>query len=228
MAWLPKGRRIFLNSVVDPSGVVYANDEEAAEGVRSHWQEVFDEKILSLAAWATLLPFIKKFEVCEWLAEREALDAFLAPGGRSRVDSGPGPDGIPYSVYGLLGGRGLDLMYSAYLDLLDYRQVPDGFCDALLALLPKGEKENDAQGAARSARDIRPLSLGNTDAKMVAFLLAVGFFSLQSRLEVAQKCVKGRSMALNVLQIESAGMVASVLGQTDAAMVFLDFEAAFP
>ena len=122
------------------------------------------------------------------------------------------------------------VLYSVYTDLLDGRTLPAGFNHAFLALLAKGDDNTDDTIVSRAPEDTRPLSLSNSDAKLVAsaFKVAAEGTVEHWACNSQRGFLKGRVLIDNVIAVETEGMVASMPPDSRAVMVMLDFAAAFP
>ena len=68
------------------------------------------------------------------MIDREDFVAMAMP----KVDTTPGPDGLPYSAYKGLGGFGLFLLHDVLLQCLHARTIPVGLAASLAVFLPKG------------------------------------------------------------------------------------------
>jgi len=166
------------------------------------------------------------FHLITWCLSFEQFSEMI----QSTSNSAPGPDGIPFAVWRCCPELFREALYTMYVELLDGRQLPDEFNYSFLALTAKGNQPNDAELVARAAIDTRPLSLSNTDAKLMASALkTAGEDAVSTWACSAQRgFTKGRVLPDNVIEIETAGMIASMNPENRAALLFLDFAAAFP
>ena len=91
-----------------------------------------------------------------------------------------------------------------------------------------GDSGND--GVNKSPEDTRPLSLGNTDAKMIAMLADDALSSCARRTVALEQTgfVRGRSMSDNIMPIESQAIAWANTALATSATVLFDFSAAFP
>eukprot|EP00959_Pyramimonas_sp_CCMP1952_P394672 8269132-Pyramimonas_sp.AAC.1 len=85
-----------------------------------------------------------------------------------KKDSCPGVDGIPYSVWKAGGGIAIDALYQLYLSGLQFGSFPAEFNSSLAAFLPKGDIEVTQPGQVKPPASTRPLTLSNTDNKLLA------------------------------------------------------------
>ena len=84
------------------------------------------------------------------------------------ANSSPGPDGIPFMCWKRAPEEFKTIIYEAYLALLNGADVPHNFNTAFMIFLAKGSSPSDAEVVSRRPRDTSPLSLSNTDAKIMA------------------------------------------------------------
>ena len=115
------------------------------------------------------------------------------------------------------------LLYTCLRSWLDGAALPDDFNYSFLALIPKSDAD------AVSASDTRPLSLGNTDAKLfAASVLSMFIPGLSDFISEEQSgFMPGRDILHNVLATDDA-MKRAALQSRDGGACFFDFAAAFP
>lgn len=81
-------------------------------------------------------------------------------------ESAPGPDGMPYCVWSVGGGP---LVLERLSDwLMCGGAIDPTFLESKNIYLPKGEEDSDYELIVRSVDQTRPISLGNSDRKIVA------------------------------------------------------------
>ena len=83
---------------------------------------------------------------------------------------------------------------------------------------------------ARSGEDTRPLSLSNTDGKLLACALNQTFSHMLPEWALYQQrgFIKSRAMIDNIIDMDAAARTAARQHAGRAALVFFDFAAAFP
>ena len=158
----------------------------------------------------------------------------------------PGPDGIPYRAWRLLGDTGIEAIWNAMEELKEddaiekleeaYSRTGDTqtarheFNLSTLICLPKAavgktEDEEDIYEAAGT----RPLAIVNTDNRLMANAARGRYESIfKEWVSAMQKgFIKGRSMLSNVVTIDQAAMKISLRSKSGAIVLF-DFRAAFP
>ncbi len=128
-------------------------------------------------------------------------------------DSGTGPDGLPYSAWAATGQRGTDTLRGAG-DVLN--SVPDDslerdsflleFNASFIHFAPKGEEEADVHEVIRNEMDARPLSLKNTDNKIITGAHVVPFraFAKNHTHKYQRGFVPGRNFLGNVVDLDAA------------------------
>ena len=109
-------------------------------------------------------------------------------------------------------------------------QLPEGFNAAFLCCLPKKPYFTDPRlGPVFTAEGTRPLSIVNTDNRLIASFFRIHLEGIFSRwISAAQRgFIRGRSMMANIIDIDLQAMKISLTYSTGAIILF-DFKAAFP
>ena len=106
---------------------------------------------------------------------------------------------------------------------------PKEFNHSLLVFIRKAAAEGLEAGMALSAKELRSLSLGNTDAKTQASTLAVPLAKVAPSVisRVQEAYVKGRNLVRNVVRMEQHARRLT-WAQLQACILLLDMAAAFP
>ena len=78
--------------------------------------------------------------------------------------------------------------------------IPHDFTKALLVFLPKGSEEGDRINVIRSAETVRPLCLGNTDAKIVIAVIVRPL--VEKSAETIDNCQRGFIPALTFKKLK--------------------------
>ena len=86
--------------------------------------------------------------------------------------------------------------------------VPGDFNFAYLALIPKGSHEEDKRLTARAPGETRPLSLSNSDGKILANALKNAMEDAIGRwaFEAQRGFIRGRKMLQNIMDVETRAM----------------------
>ena len=110
--------------------------------------------------------------------------------------------------------------------------MPISFNSSLLVFPPKGEEDGDEIAIERDSKDTRPISLKNSDNKIVS---SVGNFSLSAPIALGscrlqRGFIRGRQLIHNVLDLDTDGRCLAMQEDRHAKSVFVfwDFAAAFP
>ncbi|CAE1178594.1 unnamed protein product [Acanthosepion pharaonis] len=192
------------------------------EAFRLFFQDLFTrEPGLSSAQFDAYLadfPCLEAAEAarCEGpITESEIWDALKQVG----LDKSPGLDGLPYEVYLRLSPIFVPLLQLIYNHWMRQGSLPRRFTRGVIKLLRKDKNGGDGLG------NFRPLTMLNTDLKILAKILANRLQLVLSRLiGPEQTCaVKGRTIQDNL------HMVRLILEQVDseAALINLDQSKAF-
>eukprot|EP00959_Pyramimonas_sp_CCMP1952_P148871 3114218-Pyramimonas_sp.AAC.1 len=206
LLWRKFRRRSVHGAVTDESGNPCRTLEEPAKALGDFWANTFSKPCISEDLWTDISPHIQKLENPlpeEWKLDYISWHKMLI----KRPRSMPGPDGIPCAVWKIPSAS--RLFYSCYLTLFqeDFNGLPDedmpdeGMRCSLLVFLPKGVEDADRAGfpLLRSPACTRPLSMNNTDVKLLAAACILPVVSnTKDMIGGEQKCVGGRDMMENV------------------------------
>ena len=114
--------------------------------------------------------------------------------------------------------------------IFDDLTLPEDFNHNFLCFLPKGEDIPGIDGSfTRSPAELRPLSLGNTDAKIVSKCILFCISDCLVEVLDSNQCgaCHGQIMADNILKIETNSLCCS-LSNEDSGLLCLDYSSAFP
>ena len=228
---LAPGATVGIGAVLNADGELITDTDGMARVLRDHWGEVFRAKPTEpqvLMEWLEggnrrlWFPQIPEFEV---QIEREHVLQAI----KSAKNTAPGPDGVPYAAYkdSDVAARILHNATTALTD--DTVMTPDDLNEAFLACLPKKPERREGDLDVFKAKGTRPLSIGNTDNRLVSSALRITVFDrLAAWISAMQRgFITGRSMLQNVLEVDLA-MQLMALKHVRALVIFFDFEAAFP
>ena len=146
-------------------------------------------------------------------------------------DSAPGTDGLPLGAWKAAGEEGAKTLMAVEELMRSGLRMPMSFNESLTVFIPKGEAELDREEVLRAADEVRPISLKNSDNKVICSVL-----NFLLRGEVARKActlqrgfVSGRRLLQNVVDLDAEARrigfpsaVASI-----PVLVFWDLAAAF-
>ena len=144
----------------------------------------------------------------------------------------PGPDGIVYDAWTHSGDVGVGILCACYSSMLVDPCVPECLHCSLMTFIPKGDVNDHGASVQAKPDELRPLSLSNTDQKLLA---------LAANQSLVQACsvtvgshqrglMKGRQLTDNVLEVDAYVDSYLLCRSMDAcvAQVLLDMKAAFP
>jgi hypothetical protein len=242
-----------LNAMADDVGDITTDPRGMADILRNHWAKVFTQGDINrqlLNEWLNVeLPRrvdglgaagLPGTSFQGWQIQREDVEHAVQKSGNSM----PGPDRIPYKAWRALGDFGVDLLFDAMQTLamddadqfLDEAYDSDGgqrshdFNLGLLCCLPKKKTGvDDELGDYYSGNATRPLSLVNTDNRLLANAARNRWepiFNLWVS-DMQQGFLKGRSMLSNVIDVDYESMKVSLKHRHGALLLF-DIQAAFP
>jgi hypothetical protein len=250
MKRLLPGASTCVNAMLSNSGEVTADRQEIAAILREHWAKVFSKSEIDKDLLQKWLEETVPREVdrqrglglpgpssTQWRIRRCDVERAIQQAGHGM----PGPDRIPYKIWKKLGSIGIDILHEAALalssdqsrTLLDEaypEQQGHEFNLGILCCLPKTKSgEDEDLGDYYEASSTRPLSLVNTDNRIIASAARLcwePFFNAWVS-DVQRGFLKGRSMLSNVVDVDCEAMTVS-LTCARGSLILFDFAAAFP
>ena len=137
-------------------------------------------------------------------------------------DSAPGPDGIPYSIIGLLWPLFGPLLSDAWNHSLKTGKLPPSHKQSYLKLIPKAGKD------VRKLTNWRPISLSKCDHKLITKSYSKRLSEKVSNLieENQTTYIKGRLINDNIRSINATARIANEEGLS-GLLVALDAKKAF-
>ena len=229
MLWRRAHRRSGLTGVLDDNGNEITDGDEAIAHLLRHWAVIFGDKIIDEAeAHRIAAKYVKPFPDIQWTMDLGQFASMLA----SKVDSAPGPDGIPFSALRAGGPLLCTLLYACYREWCLGHALPSCHNYSWLWLLAKGESNEDQEDkCCRMPGDTRPLSGSNTSAKLLpsAFTYCVNSSGAADEwvTNTQRGFINGRHMLQNLADCEAHSYAASLM-PGKAATVLIDYRAAFP
>ena len=155
---------------------------------------------------------------------------------RRSSNSAPGPDGVPYLAWRMLGNESIDILFNAAVELMSddgdsllAEHLPN-FNESLLLLLPKSSDEALADGTAVfTPEQTRPLSITNTANRLIAAAVRIAIEDVISTLVTSEQrgFLLNRSLLMNLLDVD-AEMILVAARNPQPIALFFDFAAAFP
>ena len=138
-------------------------------------------------------------------------------------DSAPGPDGIPYSILGLLWESYGPLLCAAWNHSLGTGKLPPSHKVSYLKLIPKaGKNHNDLT-------NWRPITLSNCDHKLITKTYANRMCEKVSEVIRTRQTayIKGRLINDNIRSMLSTVNITNLEERTNGLLVSLDAKKAF-
>ena len=217
----------YINKITLDNGVEISGPNEIRSEIHKYYKGIYENEqdevdINEMRTYLTDLPQItadqsRTLESDITLGE---LETALKTCGTT--DTSPGPDGIPYAVYKkfwkILGPELLkSWLYSNEVGKLS----PDQRY-SVITLIPKPGKD------ASKINNLRPISLTNTDVKIITNTLTNRFATIMPDIinEYQTAYVKGRQITDNNYMIDKLIKTYEILGE-DAFLVSLDARKAF-
>ena len=234
--WSPFSKVATLGSILNDAGERASDASEMTAALREHWKptftrvhEAFDDREAKafLDRWSP-----------DWSGERipsPSLVDFMELLRRFK-HSAPGPDGIPYAGWKAAGKKGAETLLAVSRALQAGQLPPRGFNAQLAIFVPKdvAAPDPDPTSLDRQPADTRPLSLKNSDAKLVTSVTnrKVRKVLAKRACSVQRGFVPGRQLLNNVIDMDAAGRAYGIPAKSVApglpCIALFDFAAAFP
>ena len=137
--WSTRTRKTHTLTILHDDHTPLPDNQTAAAALRDHWQPTFTARNTLQPAIDEILQHANRIpDTFRWCL---TYDEFKKVAIRL-TDSSPGPDGLPYSAWTHAGDTILDLLYRAYLSLLNFTDIPPALNHSLLIFIPKGEHDD--------------------------------------------------------------------------------------
>ena len=241
---LSPGRPTAVPAVRNARGEIVTDPDEMAAALRAHWSSVFaschiDRRLLR--DWLRedissvgLPPVDSQL----WAPTRDDVRSAV----EASPNSAPGPDGLPFLAWRVLGPLAVDVLHGALQQLasdpgspelaefLAGPSAPLAFNSSIMVLLPKAPWGVDEQaGEFFDPGDTRPLNIVNSDNRILANAVRLRIEPLlASWISPGQRgFVGGRSMLANAVEVDVAMMQCALCDEAGMA-VFFECKAAFP
>ena len=231
--WSPFSCRLVLNGIIardEGGGRVHRREYDKGNALRDFWRPTFEGKKVKVE--------MGKMFANRWCGEYD-FSGCRPPGVHefaacvSRLpDSAPGADGLPFSAWRAAGMAGATTIAMVETHLRMGLRMPMEFNTSITVFIPKGEDENDRIEVLRSADEVRPISLKNSDNKIICSTMN---FILRDTVAVhasplQRGFVGGRRLLQNVIDLDAK---ARAIGHPVRAaglpsLIFWDLAAAFP
>jgi hypothetical protein len=195
--WRKSCRKSSFLGVRSPSSGAASSASEAAGLLRAHWQGVFTEQLtvdLQINRLLDMIPSAASVSVI--IPSAVEIAKYI----QKLHDSSPGEDGLPYSAWVAAGDLGAHSIRAVLQAVFDGGRFPDDVRQALLIFIAK----DGLVGGHALPDELRPISLGNTDAKIWAGLLNKMFVPLITTFVTQEQkgFMKGRNGIEHVIESE--------------------------
>uniref|UniRef100_A0A3Q3BAI7 Reverse transcriptase domain-containing protein n=1 Tax=Kryptolebias marmoratus TaxID=37003 RepID=A0A3Q3BAI7_KRYMA len=133
----------------------------------------------------------------------------------------PGPDGIPLDLYKIFKNKLLQPLYNMLLESYTIKELPPSLRNAIITVLPKPGK------SPTRCESFRPISLINSDAKIISKVLAIRLEKFLPSLSDPDQngFIKGRQAHHGIRRV--LNIIHAKYEHPDTALLSLDAEKAF-
>jgi endonuclease/exonuclease/phosphatase family metal-dependent hydrolase len=225
-AWGRTRRRLTLSALLGPGGAPILDDTEATDALCEAWAPTFSNTNFDEAGAARLLLHAAPpLEVSPIPLNLGEFTSMLARTGNSAA----GPDGISYAAWRLAPPTCTRALHELYLHIFSGGAPAHDFNFTTMVFIPKPSGNPLETLCSRSPGALRPISLANTDNKAIAMAFArpLGEVAANWCSDDQFGFIAGRSIWDAVLLFEAAALHLA-RRDGDAALIFIDFRAAFP
>ena len=215
----------YIVSVKAPDGRLLRSSREIRDAFRAHFRGRFarctDLPIREFRSYLADFPRLGAAEAagCEGVVtECEVRDALKQVG----LNKSPGLDGLPYEVYLRMSHMFVPILTDMFNHWFAQGAIPGSVTKGVITLLKKGGRH-----VWEGLDDYRPITLLNTELKILARVLANGLQRVISDLIGPEQtfAVKGRSIQDNLHLIRE--VLEGIGDDSEAALISLDQSKAF-
>ena len=215
----------YIASVKAPDGRLLRSSGEMRDAFRAHFRDHFarctDLPLREFRSYLADFPRLGAAEAasCEGVVtECEVRDALKQVG----LNKSPGLDGLPYEVYLRMSHMFVPILTDMFNHWFAQGAIPGSVTKGVITLLKKGGRH-----VWEGLDDYRPITLLNTDLKILAGVLANRLQLVISDLIGPEQtyAVKGRSIQDNLHLIRE--VLEGIKDDTEAALISLDQSKAF-
>ena len=222
------GRCNGIAAIQGRDGVVVSDPEEIIRILKDYWREVFSSSSCdedALARWVSEEEHLPVWGVEDsgWIPGRDDMSKTIKHTGKSA----PGPDGIPYLAWRLLGDLARDVLHRAAIFMYENdigasleeiafgkEMGVEGFNLGNMVFLPKKPSgHHPLFGDFYTPGDVRPLMVVNTDNRILANFFRKQWEPLMDRWisQHQQGFLPGRSMASDIVGVETHAQLTSLM-----------------
>ena len=230
-----------IKAILHPSGALLTEPAAMADALRRHWATVFrargiHEGLLEQWLQDDLTHRMAHGPHHTPLHRLRMTKKHIATALRCSNNSSPGPDGIPYEAWRIMGKLSVEVLFGAFQDFASdsaeelLSEDYEDFNASILHFLPK-----KAVGQAEDGSDlyepggVRPLNVTNADNRILASATRLLLEPVLGPLitEDQRGFIQGRSMLGNIIDVDEA-MLYTAAEDMEGMAFFFDFAAAFP
>jgi exonuclease III len=226
--WRSCRRRANGLALCGPDGNPIVGPIEIGQHLTDHWSPIFAAKTIDHHSAARFLEHVQVVPLdFSWGISGETFANVLTSTG----SSSPGPDGVPYGAWRHANQDCHEVLFRLLNDTLtNPNALPEQFNHSHLVFIPKGGDIGEDLVLGRTAHDLRPLNLSNTDNKLLALALNDRLSALCQITVASQQrgFVAGRHIEDNLFSLEAAAISLSATNLRRSAAILFDFCTAFP
>ena len=227
--WACKRRKVSSLAILKEDGSISSSTEDAAASLGGYWEPQFSErevsiKLAKLALEKHIIPCPADIEVTL------SFDIFEERIG-ALIDSGVGVDALLYSCWKHCHQSSRLELYNVYLFLLENDSDHLDFLTSRLVFIQKGKESGDDSGlCVRASKKTRPLSLANTDCKIVSCMVSMVLAHICAACISSSQYggMKGMQMVDHIFSMEAKIVEYVVCNMPHSGIFACDIAAAFP
>jgi endonuclease/exonuclease/phosphatase family metal-dependent hydrolase len=225
-AWGRTRRRLTLSALLGPDGAPILDDSEATAALCAAWAPTFSNTNFDeVGAARLLLHAAPPLDISPTPMDLVEFSNLVARTGNSAA----GPDGISYAAWRNAPAICTQGLHELYLHIFDGADPASNFNSTTMIFIPKPSGDPLETLCSRLPGALRPISLANTDNKAIAMAFARPLGEVAARWCSGDQFgfIAGRSIWDAVMLFEAAALHLA-RRDGDAALIFIDFRAAFP
>ena len=213
----------YISSITSQEGKLLEGPREVCNGFREFFADLFSAEDLTVENFNDYLADSPSLDedraaVCEGAVTEDEVKRAM-----SQVSNGssPGLDGLPYELYKQHSHLFIPILTRVYNHWFVEGRIPSQITKGVITLLKKKDK------TGRGVEDYRPITLLNTDLKILAKIIANRLLDVAEDLIAPQQtyALKGRSIQSNLHLLRE--VIEGIREDEDAAIISLDQSKAF-
>ena len=152
---------------MDIKGVIVNDTSKIITAFTEHFQNIYSIEPVDKDIQLTFLDHCREISQSdqEFLETPFTIDELKCALDSTQNNKSPGPDGLTFEFYKAFSPQICPLLLRLYSDAIKTGQLPTKFNEAFITLLPKKTENNS------SVNDYRPISLLNTDYKLLTKMI---------------------------------------------------------